>query len=393
MKYDKIIIPTIKVHPSKIITYNHTFYTGATPTRKQACTTGTSLIIVEKNGKSVFQEVSNKFLYSSRSSEGELSKTAKKKLTLAIEYFLTINKPNNSKSGFTGRHFNNKIAFITLTLPSQQVHSDNEIKEKCLNQFLIEIARYHKVTNYVWRAEYQKNGNIHFHIVVNRYIWWNDVRNRWNRIINKLGYVDTYRKNLKEYHAHGFQVRTDLLKKWPVKAQIKAYKAGLKTDFHNPNSIDIHKINNITNIKNYITKYMSKTSEHSEEHLKNIKEHSEEHLKNIEEHSEEHLKNIEEHSEEHLKKILKQPRKSGRIWGASIVLSNIKGATSEIDSVIEEHLKNFEEHFPEKIYRTEYFTIIDIDITTLERIGCHPLLQIFHRYLFSHFGISSQSFL
>ncbi len=360
MKYDKIIIPTVKVHPSKIITYNHTFYTGATPTRKQACTTGTSLIIVEKNGKSVFQEVSNKFLYSSRSSEGELSKTAKKKLTLAIEYFLTINKPNNSKSGFTGRHFKNKIAFITLTLPSQQVHSDNEIKEKCLNQFLIEIARYHKVTNYVWRAEYQKNGNIHFHILVNRYIWWNDVRNRWNRIINKLGYVDTYRKNLKEYHAHGFQVRTDLLAKWPIEAQIKAYKEGLKTDFHNPNSIDIHKINNISNLKNYITKYMSKTIEHSEEHLKNIEE---------------------------------LPRKSGRIWGASIVLSNIKGATTEIDSIIEEHLKNFEEHFPEKIYRSEYFTIIDIDITMLERIGCHPLLQIFHRYLFSHFGISRQSFL
>ena len=357
MKYDRVIIPTIKIHPSKIITYNQILYTNAKPTRTKSYSSQSTLVSVEVNGKIELKRVSTKFLNSSRSANGELSKQAKKKLSLAIEYFLTINKPDNSKSGNTGRHYQNKIAFITLTLPSKQVHSDNDIKSKCLNQFLIELSKYHKVSNYVWRAEYQKNGNIHFHILVNRYIFWNDIRNRWNRIINKLGYVDRYRDYLKEYHATGFQVRTDLLKTWPLENQIKAYQEGLKTDFHNPNSIDVHSINNITNIKNYITKYMSKSVVNKDD-------------------------NLEEHLENH--------RASGRIWGASIIFSNLRGATTEIDNQIEEHLKKFEEMFPDKVFKSDYFTILDIDIHLIAQLRCTRLLSIFHRYLFQTFGISSQ---
>ena len=352
MKYEKIIIPAIKIHPTKIITYNQIHYLNCKPARSNSYAQQPTLIVDDSKGKPEFKKVSINFLNSARKSHGELSKQAKKKLTTAIEYFLMINKPSSGKSGYSGSHYNKTIAFITLTLPSKQVHSDNEIKEKCLNQFLIEMAKYHKVSQYIWRSEYQKNGNIHFHILVNRYIFWNDIRNRWNRIINKLGYVDIYRKELTEYHKNGFQVRADLLSTWDLQAQKKAYLTGLKTDWNNPNSIDVHKINNILNLKNYITKYMSKEEKKPEEHFNS--------------------------------QFLK-PRESGRIWACSVIFSNIKGACSEIDTEIENQLKYLEEHFKDKIFKSDYFTILEIDIELIERLKCRKLSDLFFEYLSCEF--------
>jgi hypothetical protein len=357
MKRELTVIPKIKVHPSKIILYNEIHWSPAPPTRKDSNRQDYTLIQVEVDGKIELKKVSMKFLNSTRQSGGVLSKTAKKKLSLAIEYFLQINKPNNGKSGNTGRHYDNKIAFITLTLPSKQIHTDNEIKSKCLNQFMIELAKYHNVTQYVWRAEYQKNGNIHFHILVNRFIKWSYVMNRWNRIINKLGYVDRYRNNMIDWHKEGFKVRKDLIEKWPVEKQKKAYEEGKKHDWWNPNSIDVHGLQNITNIKNYLTKYLTK--------------------------SEQEKKKSEEETQEIKKEI-------GRIWSSSTVFSNITGAVTEVDSHIEEHLKNLEEHFKTRIFRSDYFTIIDIDIQTLENCKCTELINLFFRYMNKTFEYNYQ---
>ena len=48
--------------------------------------------------------------------------------------------------------------------------------------------------NYVWRLEFQGNGNVHYHIVTDSYIDYFFALKIWNRIINKLGYVDAYQE-------------------------------------------------------------------------------------------------------------------------------------------------------------------------------------------------------
>ena len=357
MKRELIVIPKVKVLPNKIITYNEIHWSPTAPPRKQSNFQSSVLIQVEKDGKIELKRVSTAFLNSSRQGNGHLSKQAQKRLKLAIEYFLLINKPNNGKTGFTGRHFNKKITFITLTLPSKQIHSDNEIKSHCLNQFLIELSKYHKVSNYVWRAEYQKNGNIHFHILTNKYIFWNDIRNRWNRIINKLGYVDRYRTELQAYHKNGFTLRTDLLKTWPADKQFQAYQKGLKTDWNNPNSIDIHSIQNIHNVSAYLIKYMSK--------------------------------NEQEKTQENFNSQTEKPN-IGRTWGASVVLSNIKGATTEIDTQISENLETLRNHFNSQIFKSDYFTVIDISIDMVNSVNCKSLTDLFYRYLFDSFKYSQE---
>lgn len=82
--------------------------------------------------------------------------------------------------------------FITLTLPSAQVHDDRVINRQCLQPFLQILRRNHGITHYFWRAEAQENGNVHYHILTDRYIRAEDIQADWNRVINRLGYEDRY---------------------------------------------------------------------------------------------------------------------------------------------------------------------------------------------------------
>jgi len=357
MKRKLVVIPIIKIHPTKIITYNELHWYPSPPPRKSKTEPKTHLVSEVIDGKMQFVRKNLNFINSSKTSGGKLSKQAKKKLNLSIEYFLALNQPQNGKSGYSGSSFKNSIGFITLTLPSTQVHTDNFIKSQCLNQLFIELRNYNHVTNYVWRAEYQKNGNIHFHVLINTYVYWKELQRRWNRIISKLGYVQKYRENMMEFHRDGFKVRQDLISKWSVEKQYKAYLEGVKNDWSCPNSTDIHKIKNVISLQNYITKYMGKTEDFIRPEL------------------------ILNKSEEN---------KIGRIWGASIIFSNITGATAEISGTIEEHLKNIEEHFKSKVFRGEHFTVINITIEEIERLKYDSLFSLFYSYFLKEFGYHHQ---
>lgn len=347
MKREFVVIPQVKINPQSITLYNTVQWLSNKPVKRENNTQYSTLIQVEKDGVLTLQQVSTRFLNSTRKSNGILSKPAKKKLTTAIDYFLMINKPNKDRRSKSGSQYQNCLSFITLTLPSKQNHTDNEIKSSCLNQFLVEISKYHHVTQYVWRSEYQKNGNIHFHLLVNRYIHWSQVRDRWNRIINKLGYVDVYRTELKKFHESGFQVRKDLLKNWNAKAQYRAFKFGTLTDWHNPNSIDVHSVRGIRNLGSYLTKYMSKN---------------------------------ESETNQQLSDILENKKDIGRIWGCSTLFSNIKGAINDVDSTLEHDLKKLEELKPDLFFHGDYFTVIHADYLLLEELKLFELLKLFFGY-------------
>ena len=82
--------------------------------------------------------------------------------------------------------------FLTVTLPSDQVHRDAMITRKCLIPFLAALKRIHGMEHYFWRAESQENGRIHYHILTDRYIRAEDLQATWNHHVNALGYVDRY---------------------------------------------------------------------------------------------------------------------------------------------------------------------------------------------------------
>lgn len=156
-----------------------------------------------------------------------------------------------------------RLTFVTLTLPSQQTHTDKYIKRHLLNRFITTLQDKGLIDAYLWRAEPQANNNIHFHILTPNYIHWSIIRELWNKILDDHGYIDAYRKSMQSFHSQGFKVRRDLLKSWTFEKQKKAYIEGVKCDWSNPNSVDIHNVKKVKNIGSYIAKYMCKHGENA----------------------------------------------------------------------------------------------------------------------------------
>ena len=109
----------------------------------------------------------------------ELSYKAKKRMENAIDWMYYLSGKKNSKGVIFYR-----LSDITLAIPNQKVN-DHDIIKKGLNQFLTECRKKFNMLYYVWKAETQKNGNLHFHILTNSYIDKKVLQDTWNRILSK----------------------------------------------------------------------------------------------------------------------------------------------------------------------------------------------------------------
>ncbi len=152
-----------------------------------------------------------------------------------------------------------QITFVTLTLPADQFHEDKFLHQTCLNRLLQTLQRKFNVCSYLWRAEKQKNGNLHYHILVDSFIQWQQLRYEWNHILNDVGYIEKYRNSQQLWHKDGFHVRQELTAKWSEEKQLQAYTRGVKENWNSPNTTDIHALQSINNAAEYICKYVSKS--------------------------------------------------------------------------------------------------------------------------------------
>jgi len=184
---------------------------------------------------------------------GILSNAQKKTLKKNVENLINLVTINyDRKKIVKNQKF---IAFVTLTLPSSQKHTDTVLR-KSLVRFIENLTKTYKVQHYVWKAETQKNGNIHFHLLIDRFIDWQVIKSLWNKQLFKLGYIDFYQKKMKSFFREGFKLLPNDKRK--KEQQIKAYESNLASNFTTPNTTDIHSLKGVSNITNYIIKYMTK---------------------------------------------------------------------------------------------------------------------------------------
>lgn len=358
MKAELTLIPKLSIHPDRINIYNEIHWNPARPTKDKNILN--SKLDFDANGN-IIEEVDSRIAHiinSKRKSMGIVSRSARKKMLTAADYLLLMAPEKKVNLKDSQKQVKFKISFITLTLPSVQIHDDQEIINKCLNQIIIEIKKYYKVRNYIWRAEKQKNGNIHFHLLIDKFIYYQELRDRWNRIVNKLGYVDRYREEQKTWHSNGFRPRPELFPTWPKAKQLQAYLKGSKLHWNSPNSTDIHSVRKILNLKKYISKYMTKT-----EGRFTIKGTT----------------------------IEIPIYQTGRIWGCNHSLSKITGARTEIDSQLEQELQALIDSENVHKFSDDYFTIIYFDYRELELNQLDNLFHLFAKYMFNTFGFPIQS--
>lgn len=156
---------------------------------------------------------------------GSISYTTRKTLRKKLQAYFDC---MYSVGSYYRKKHNILHVIVTLTLCSTQVHSDNEIKKECLGRWLPLVQSKYKIVFYYWIAEKQKNGNIHFHILTDRFLDQRWVRSSWNARLEKLGYLDSFEA---------------------------------KNGHREPNSTDIQAIKSLAHSSAYVTKYTSKADQ------------------------------------------------------------------------------------------------------------------------------------
>lgn len=221
-------------------------------------TTGELKNINKIRANSATDKEGNKILVKKQYHNFKISNSAQKTIQDKINWLFVLSRARYQKT-YSGKEIHNfKVNFLTLTLPSKQLHATSQITKECFNQFLTEIRERTKMENYVWRLEFQKNGNLHYHIVTDTYIDYNLARKIWNRIINKLGYVSAYQHKFSAMTLSEYVLNSATHDNNTFDVLAKRYAKGKKENWTNPPSVDSKVATSNKAIAFYISKYFGK---------------------------------------------------------------------------------------------------------------------------------------
>lgn len=156
---------------------------------------------------------------------GQLTIGAKKRMTRAIELLCMMAAPQPILNPVNKRWIKHRLSFITLTVSHNTNITAKDAYNNLLSHLLQWLRRTQKAESYVWKAEVQKRGQIHYHITTTAFIHYQDLRDKWNNLQRKAGLLD-------EWHASHAN--------------------------YNPNSTDIHAVRSVKNLAGYMIKEFCK---------------------------------------------------------------------------------------------------------------------------------------
>lgn len=350
-EYNRIKIPMASISPSGVCLYNQ--WIGPRRPRRtddddEIATTHRNTIAAALGRTAVKKSVRRP---ESNDTQGVMSDKALKRIENALKWLLFMSPWKKIYHREEKRWVKFRLCFVTLTLPAPQQHDDRTIKHDLLYQLLDELRKDCDVEHYVWRAEKQANGSIHFHLIVNKFIPHTLLRIKWNRIVNKLGYVDRYQAKMQTaihdfgdyYRLHRGQGSYEKL--------LKRYHVGRMTNWTNPNTIDIHSVVKIRNLAAYLGKYIAKDLKKEYARIEDIPDHL---------------------------------RVKGRLWGLSQSLSQLKNVTTEVTQAIDNDINTIINWAKEKVFYGEHFTWIRIDFRQLLRLHCTAIMECVYRVMAQH---------
>jgi hypothetical protein len=257
MQNDIQFIPSFSLSPNKLVSFNTVF--------KKSIYTGewlhSSKFRVYKNENSENELIKKDVTRLSHNLK--ISENAYRTLKKKINWLYYLSESKNIKTPKGSNITNFKLAFITLTLPATQKENTSEITSTMLNQFLTELRTRFFMQNYVWRLEFQKNGNVHYHIVTDTYIDFYIMKSIWNRILYKKGYIKDYQTKmnsltLADYFKNNYQSKANLFDKCKDN-----FAKGKRENWTNPPSINVKSVISNKSISGYLSKYFAKNKENN----------------------------------------------------------------------------------------------------------------------------------
>jgi hypothetical protein len=177
--------------------------------------------------------------YLKKYAEEEKEEKPKRKKTITLNRKKVIDKATAYGMLEQSKKF---MAFYSVSFP---VDTDEDICYTAFNYWLINCRKYYGLRSYLWVAEYQSNGTVHYHLLTNDFMRIRDVNRSMSETLDRLGLFtgeDTLYYNRKK-------------NKW--------VKGKLTKD--NYNGVDVERVQgDRKKIIAYITKYVTKEkSEHN----------------------------------------------------------------------------------------------------------------------------------
>jgi hypothetical protein len=161
---------------------------------------------------------------------GGMTMGTRKRIAKSVTIMTQAIKPRWITNPVSGRMQYHKFSFITLTVANPKNLTAREGYDKLLNHFLDWMTRTAAVENplaktYIWKAELQQRGQIHYHITTPAFIHWRSIRDKWNSLQRQAGLLDEYATK----HGH-----------------------------FDPNSTDVHDTRSVKKMDRYLIKEMGK---------------------------------------------------------------------------------------------------------------------------------------
>lgn len=153
--------------------------------------------------------------------KGQMTKSGKKLIEKRLTAWLTSMIVYNKKHPEINKKLKHLPTFITLTLSDDTTKTDKELKRQLLELFLKQIKYNYDIKHIFWKAEKQKNGRLHFHLVADNYIPAKKIQIIWNKLQKKIGLIENYKKKYGGENPPSTHVKAvDRMKK-PVKYCMK----------------------------------------------------------------------------------------------------------------------------------------------------------------------------
>jgi hypothetical protein len=162
---------------------------------------------------------------------GGMSMGTRKRLAKAVTIMSQAIKPKWIRNPVTNKLDYHQFTFVTLTVASHKNITARSAYDALLSHFLDWMTRTVAQENpaaktYIWKAELQKRGQIHYHITTPAFIHWRDIRRKWNALQREAGLLDDFALE----HGH-----------------------------FDPNGTDVHKTQHVKKADRYLIKELGKT--------------------------------------------------------------------------------------------------------------------------------------
>ena len=160
---------------------------------------------------------------------GMITASTAKRIRLAVDLLLQISPSKKVTNPFTKALIQHRLSFITLTIPeTSKNYTPKYAHGKILKPFLRYMREKESMNTYIWKAEFQERGQLHYHITTNSVIDLRIIRKYWNGLLIKNKMLESFYEKFGHY---------------------------------DPNSTDIHSVRKLHDIQGYLTKYLIKTEQ------------------------------------------------------------------------------------------------------------------------------------